>query len=213
MHRFSWTTFDVRSLLPQFWDAHILEVARTHARLKEITPTSVTSRERDSSLRLPTLTVGGAAVQEHLPWLFDAYHGWIREHAEHVAGESIACASDVRYGCVINVQRGRSMRYECHVDSNPIEALLYVTTHSNGDGGELLVANDPSAATVEEVDADASEVRPIAGHLVFFDARHRAHYVRSMEGERVVVAMNYYTESCSEAHRPIDLNRHLFGED
>jgi hypothetical protein len=29
---------------------------------------------------------------------------------------------------------------------------------------------------------------------------------------RVVAVMNFYTESCPESSRPLELNRHLFGQ-
>lgn len=100
------------------------------------------------------------------------------------------------------------------VDSNPIEGLLYFTSHPPGAGGELVVARNSAATSVEEVDADCAEVFPFAGHLLFFDARRFPHYVRRLTSAgamRVVAAMNYYTPSCDESQRPADLNEHLFG--
>jgi hypothetical protein len=35
-----------------------------------------------------------------------------------------------RYGVVLNVQRGNTMRFECHVDSNPLTVLLFCTDES-----------------------------------------------------------------------------------
>jgi hypothetical protein len=69
---------------------------------------------------------------------------------------------------------------------------------------------------VEGIEEDASVVYPIAGNLIFFDARHFAHYVRPLADSaavRIVAAMNFYTPSSPESHRPPDLNRHLFGRD
>jgi 2OG-Fe(II) oxygenase superfamily len=108
------------------------------------------------------------------------------------------------------------MRYECHVDSNPLEGLLYVTDHPPGTGGELVVSNRGDVPTAEEVDRDATLIYPVAGHLVFFNGSCHSHYVRPLiaeDGVRVVAAMNYYTPSLPESARPPDLNRHLFGED
>ena len=39
-------------------------------------------------------------------------------------------AADDRYGVVLNVQRGTKMRFECHVDSNPLTGLLFCTDHA-----------------------------------------------------------------------------------
>ena len=41
-------------------------------------------------------------------------------------------AHDDRYGVVLNVQRGTEMRFECHVDSNPLTGLLFCTDHPDG---------------------------------------------------------------------------------
>jgi 2OG-Fe(II) oxygenase superfamily len=106
------------------------------------------------------------------------------------------------------------MRYECHVDSNPIEGLLYVTDHPKSSGGELAVATKVNAASVADVEADCSVIYPTYGNLVFFDARRFAHYVRPLvsdDARRVVVAMNYYTPSCPESNRPKSLSAHLAG--
>ena len=70
------------------------------------------------------------------------------------------------------------MRFECHVDSNPLTGLLFCTDHSAG--GELVIAHDPTAADVTSVERDCSVIRPHAGHLIFFDARHHPHYARPL---------------------------------
>jgi hypothetical protein len=121
--------------------------------------------------------------------------------------------SDNHFAVALNVQTGPD-RYECHVDTNPIEGLLYVTTHREGEGGELVVSNRGEAQSVEEVDADSTIVEPKAGYLLFFDGRHHSHYVASLKDPtavRIVVAMNYYVPSWPEEKRPTDLNKHLSG--
>ena len=122
-------------------------------------------------------------------------------------------ASDERYGVVLNVQRGTRMRFECHVDSNPLTGLLFCTNHPAG--GELLFAHDVSAAGLTAVERDCSVIRPQAGHLIFFDGRRYPHYARALMQEsemRVVAVMNFYTESFPESTRPPELNKHLYGD-
>ena len=130
------------------------------------------------------------------------------------AREEAFVAADKRYAVVMNVQENDTSRYECHIDTNPIVGLLYVTTHPKGDGGELVVANNQFASNVTEVDRDASVLYPAAGHLVFFDGRRHPHYVRSLVGSdiRVAVAMNYYLAGNPESSRPEDLNLYLYGQ-
>lgn len=210
--RFAWREFHVQHLLPEGWQETLLEVARKEAKAKMIVPTSVTSREASSSQHIPVLTVGGATIRQQLPWLYDLYAGIFRTLGQLAVAEPVSIASDDRYAINLNVQVGQNMRYECHVDSNPLEGLLYVTSHPPGTGGELVIGNDYMAMGVDQVDADCERLHPTSGTLVFFDARKHPHYVAPLKSEddiRVVIAMNYYTPSCSESHRPADLNRHL----
>ena len=121
-------------------------------------------------------------------------------------GERVTAAADERYGVVLNVQQGTTMRFECHVDSNPLTGLLFFTDHSSG--GELVIAHDPAASDIQAVERDCSVIRPHAGHLIFFDARRHPHYARPLVSEactRVVAVMNFYTESFPESTRPAEL--------
>ncbi len=210
--RFKWHEFHVHHLLPLGWQEMILDVARAQSRAKVIVPTSVTSREASKALQIPVLTVGGLQTKQQLPWLYDLYAGFFRALGQTTVDEPVSIAADDRYAINLNVQLGDSMRYECHVDSNPLEGLLYVTSHPAGRGGELVVANNCEAIGVEEVATDCERLHPVSGTLVFFDARKHPHYVAPLKkpGDiRVVVAMNFYTVSCPESARPADLNQHL----
>jgi len=209
---FLWHAFDVRTVLPSGWAAQLVEFASANATPKVLTPTSVTSRESPGVASLAALTVGGRRVSEDLPWLFELYSGLFRDLGQRCIAEPLSLASDVRYAVNLNVQRGTEMRYEAHVDSNPLEGLLYVTSHPEGDGGELVVGNEPGTTGVDAIEKDCTRIYPVSGQLVFFDARNHAHYVaplRHTTDIRVVVAMNFYTPSCPESARPSDLNRHL----
>lgn len=213
MDRFSWRSYDLGTALPRNWQSDVLTVARTKAVKKVLLPRSVTSREGDPNLQIEVSTVGGATLRQELPWLFNLYKGLFRDLAQLGSHEPVSTAASDLIGANLNVQT-RGMRYEAHVDSNPIEGLLYCTDHPKGSGGELVVANDPKAQSISEIDRDCSIVYPSAGNLIFFDARRFPHYVRPLvdsEAIRVVVAMNFYTPSCPESSRPADLNDHLFG--
>jgi hypothetical protein len=154
-------------------------------------------------------------VQQRLPWLYKLYRGDFLELAELAWGKPIKAAFDDRYGIVLNVQQGDTMRFECHVDSNPIAGLLFFTDHPTG-GGELVVGHNPDAVGVEALEKNGSVIRPQKGQLIFFDGKTHPHYARTLRSaadERVVAVMNFYTESFPESTRPPELNRHLFGED
>ena len=130
-----------------------------------------------------------------------------------VCDEPVTTARDDRYGIVLNLQRGTTMRFECHIDYNPLTGLLFCTDHPAGAGGELVVAHNQAAAEVAAVDRDCSVIRPYAGHLIFFDGRDYPHYARPLTSEpavRIVAVMNFYTPSCPEPTCPPGLARRLF---
>jgi 2OG-Fe(II) oxygenase superfamily len=210
--RFNWLSFDIASALPLGWDEELKAVARRDRVTKYLVPPHSTSRESADVTALQIMTVRGATVWERLPWMIDLYRGYFRDLYQEATGRKIYPTEDRRYAVVMNVQEGTD-RYECHVDTNPVEALLYVTDHPRGSGGELVVANNMDAQSIEEVDADCSLLYPVAGQIVFFDARRFPHYVRAMKrpGLRVAVGMNYYTDDCPEETRPEDLNEYLYG--
>ena len=210
---FRWTTFDVTSLLPQDWQRNIPDVA-AEADFREFPPTPALTRESASVAAISRGRVHAARVQLRLPWLYKAYRDAFLDLAREAADDkSVTPAIDDRYGVVLNVQRGRSMRFECHVDSNPLTGLLFLTDYTGG--GELVVGHNTGAVGVDAVERDCSVIRPHAAHIVFFDGREHPHYSRSLKAEkdlRVTAIMNFYTGSCPESTRPPELNRHLYGD-
>jgi hypothetical protein len=211
--KFHWTTFDVKGILPAGWQ-HEIQAVAAHADFREFPRTPVLSREAQTVTRIHRGRVHADEVRARLSWLYGAYRGRFLELAAQACAEPVYSARDERYGVVLNVQRGTGMRFECHVDSNPLTGLLFCTDHPAG--GELVVAHDETAANVAAVERDCSIIRPNAGHLIFFDARRHPHYARPLttaSGVRVVAVMNFYTESAPESTRPRVLNRHLYGDD
>jgi hypothetical protein len=210
--RFRWTTFDLKGSLPPGWQRAV-RAAAVQADFRLFPRTPVLSREAPDVAGIPRGRVHADQVRERLPWLYRAYRGAFLELAREACTEPVTTAADDRYGVVLNVQRGTAMRFECHVDSNPLTGLLFCTDHATG--GELVFAHDAAAADIGAVERDCSVVRPHAGHLIFFDARRHPHYARPLAADsdmRVVAVMNFYTESSPESTRPRELNKHLYGD-
>jgi hypothetical protein len=210
---FRWITFDLNSILPSGWK-HEVRAAANDAEFAKFPRTPIISREAPEIRNIPRGRVHAHQVWHHLPWLHNHYRGTFLELAGETCEETVTPAQDDRYGVVLNVQRGTRMRFECHVDSNPLTGLLFCTDHVAG--GELVFAHNPAASSIEDVELDCSAVSPSAGHLIFFDGRRHPHYVRPLTGDddtRIVAVMNFYTESCPEGTRPKELNRHLYGDE
>ncbi|MCA1604271.1 MAG: 2OG-Fe(II) oxygenase [Acidobacteria bacterium] len=211
---FSWHTFDLRSVLPKGWVDEIIAVANIRSVVRNLTPTSITSRELDRALHIRTETVDGLAVKEALPWLWQLYANHFLRLARVCAKEDVLVCTDELHAMNVMIQRGTDARYECHVDTNPVQGILYVTDHPPGSGGELVVATRPNDLCGPELlNRNVARIYPVAGYLVFFDATKHAHYVTALAEQdsiRVVVAMNYYTSSVPESTRPADLTEHLY---
>jgi len=211
---FGWATFDVTWLLPSGWRQDFRRAA-DEAETRPFGRTPVISREADDVQQVVRGRLHADQVASDLPWLRALYRGTFRELGEQATGRKVYAAADERYGTVLNVQRGPEMRFECHVDSNPLTGLLFCTDHGPGAGGELVFGHDKTARSLNDIERSCSALRPQAGHLIFFDGRERPHYVRPLQGEkdvRVAAVMNYYTDECPELTRPPELNRHLYGD-
>jgi hypothetical protein len=211
---FQWTTFDVSSMLPPHWTPDVMAVA-DDADFRDFPRTPILSREGTEVRHIARGRVHAHQVRDGLPWLYKLYRSGFLELAQRVHRDLVMVAQDERYGIVLNVQRGYDMRFECHVDSNPLTGLLFFSDHYAGSGGELVFAHDRSAASAAEIDRACSVLRPQSGHLVFFDGREHPHYARPLTGGsgiRIVAVMNYYTSSFPESTRPPELNRHLYGD-
>jgi hypothetical protein len=211
---FRWTTFDLAGQLPGDWQQAIGAVAET-AQFDTFPPTPILSREAQEVAHIYRGRVRAQQVRERLPWLYELYRGDLLDLANQACAEDVTPASDDRYGLVLNVQRGTDMRFECHIDSNPLTGLLFCTDHPAGAGGELVFGRDPSAAGLAAVDRNCSVIRPHQSYLIFFDGRYHPHYARPLTAPadmRIVAVMNYYTKSFPESTRPKELNQHLFGE-
>jgi hypothetical protein len=209
---FSWQTFDLASRLPDGWQQELADAA-AGADFRSFPRTPILTRESAGVRSISRGRLHAADVRQRLPWLYEFYRGYFLELASEVSTESVMAALDDRYGIVLNVQRGTTMRFECHVDSNPLTGLLFCTDHDTGAGGELVFAHDAAAADTNAVERACSVIRPQAGHLIFFNGRTHPHYARPLTSEsqlRIVAVMNFYTMSCPESTRPPELNRHLF---
>ncbi len=212
--RFPQAQIDMTRWLPEGWQHDVVTVAaEADCRLFPRTP--VLSREAHEVKHISRGRVHADQVRRGLPWLYQLYRTQVHRLATVISDEAVRPAADERYGVVLNVQRGTEMRFECHVDSNPLTGLLFLTDHTEKAGGEFVFALSEDADSVAAVDLDCVAIRPEAGLLIFFDGRRHPHYARALTSEsdvRVVAVMNFYTASFPESTRPPVLNRHLYGD-
>jgi hypothetical protein len=212
---FDWTELDVSDQLPEGWQRDVVAAAAA-ADCREFPRTPVLSREAQDVQYISRGRVHAAQARRSLPWLYRFYRENFLKLAASISAEAVMPASDERYGVVLNIQRGTEMRFECHIDSNPLTGLLFLTDHARDAGGELVFAYDEDADSVAAVERDCAVIRPRAGLLIFFDGRRHPHYARPLRSEsevRAVAVMNFYTGAYPESTRPPQLNRHLYGDE
>ena len=127
------TPFDVTDQFPDGWQEDIGAIA-AEAEFRDFPRTPFLSREAADVTNVTRGRVHAVQVQQKPPWLYKLYRDQFLELASRTRGEPIDPAVDDRYGVVLNVQRGNTMRFECHVDSNPVTGLLFFTDHPAGGG-------------------------------------------------------------------------------
>jgi hypothetical protein len=198
------------AMLDSGWSDAIARCADEFSSWSKLDGSSVTSRETDFG-EIGAFEVGvvpGDVVAREVPWLMDLYRGPILDAVNALGLGRYRTAEDVRSTVNINSIPPGS-RYEWHVDSNPMTALLFVTTHVRGTGGELVFRPDPRLSPDE---AWEHVVHPESGELLVFDARESAHGVMPVGGGevRITVPMNYYFAD-GAVSRPADLDAYLYG--
>ena len=215
-NNFLWHAFDIEHHLDEVrgadWSAELIGFARSALKRTPIIPRSATSREADRDSIIQAAVVDGKRIKDGANWLYKMYRSEFLHLAAQATKQKLVCANNDLYGVNLNVQMGVDMRYECHVDSNPVQGMLYITTHNESTGGELIVGNSEKDKSVEEVLHNCVKIQPKRGLLVFFDARKHSHFVtalKAVDGIRVAAAMNFYTSDCPESRRPADLSSHL----
>jgi hypothetical protein len=123
-------TFDLADQLASAWQA--IGAAASTAKFDSFPRTPGLSREAPDVAHIYRGRVRAEQVRERLPWLYELYRGDFLELANETCTEDVTPASDDRYGLVLNVQRETDMRFECHIDSNPLTGLLFCTDHPAG---------------------------------------------------------------------------------
>lgn len=203
---------DIQALLGACWSTELEALAVSSSVIRRtVHPNSPTSREAGTDLDLAINVVPGDVLVRAVAWLEDLYRLTICAIASSWAGTELIPAKDIRSGVNLNIMAAGEGAYECHVDSNAIQAILYVT--DDFEGGDLVIGHRLDASSRSEVDVDASIVNPERGVLIVFEGMSHPHYVRPVRsgGPRLALIFNYYSDQIPESARPRSLDSHLYG--
>ncbi len=188
-------------LLKDNWFEQIKEVAENYSYYTKLDGKSSTSREPADTEGAEVFVVEGDTIAEKLPWLHKLYQTQFLEFANTNFNGEYDFAENIKSGTNINLLKGKNARYEWHVDSNPLTGVLFVTTHNENDGGELIFKLPNETLTIY----------PKSGMLILFDARQIPHTVLPLqkEGIRISVPLNYYDKGQPQT-RPADLDEYIY---
>jgi len=187
---------------PADWRHQVMSLASRAAMTVHLTGNSPDCREDESGQEVVYSVVTGDVIAREISWLDEFYRSFLARYVSSIAGRAVQPSASKRHGVNINVLNGTSGRYEWHVDPSPFAAVLFVTGHPKGDGGELALRSGHTLLTV----------LPAAGLVVIFEGRRIEHAVLPLQKDamRVSVPMLYYNDG-EPQYFPRELDEYLYG--
>lgn len=151
-------------LLPVNWIESITETLKESAIRVYLDGHHPDTREYNHSLTKETTydVVPGDQIAKRIPWLFSLYTEKLRGLISDLVRRQLSPAIETKVGVNINVLFGPGRGYEWHVDPNPITAVLFVTEHSESEGGQLAI----------RLPSEILKISPQPGILVIFEGRY-----------------------------------------
>jgi hypothetical protein len=187
---------------PNDWAADVQFLGETSAAQVHLSGDSPDCREAHGTVGMTYRVVTGDTIAIALPWLMNFYRLTLAGYISQLLPSPIvACASE-RYGVNINILQSKGDCYEWHVDPSPVAAVLFVTAHPPGCGGELAL----------RIGDDERHVHPEKGLIAIFEGRAVQHAVLPLREDtsRISIPMLYY-HAGEPQYFPQDLDRYLYG--
>lgn len=149
---------------------------------------SANRRDTDDGIVRHYSVLDGNRVQREFPSLFGAYAGW-QAMLRAVLGEAVEISIYDRSGVNVRVYHGAGAEHGWHLDTQPITALLYLTTHADEGATEVHPADNP--------EGPVTALLPVAGSMLLMQGRRCLHRAAPISGKepRIAVPLNYYTET------------------
>ena len=197
-------SFDLTALglLPPHWIEDTLRLADESALFVHLDGNTPTSLEPYATKGTDYEVVPGDVIRNRLGWLYDLYAGELIHLAAEATGMELVVSENVRYGVNINRLTGLGARYERHIDSNPVTGILFVTSLSADEGGELMLS----------LPDEELRIPPVSGHFLVFLAGEVPHAVAPLRRAtvRVSIPMSYFRRGEAQFDDP-SLEEYLFG--
>lgn len=217
--------FDISSLLEtkigQDWQQQAADVISTG---EEIVRTGNHHTVREPVGKFGLASVEGEELAEALPGIWELYQGTFKQMMQSAlpAGVEALRSYDDPHLALEPVNQlpkdpasDVERRYEAHVDQRYTAVVVIKAPESAEQGGRLVISGSPDAASLAEIDKDATyiEHRP-ATLFCFSRGRTYPHYTEQVidpSAERMTIALNYPAESetLEQAHELVD---HAYGK-
>jgi hypothetical protein len=192
--------FDVQDLLPKTWHVDVSTASSSHAKPSTLVGGAPTSLEPEGTI-IDFSLIDGTALSQRLEWLYELYAGPFLSLAAAASRQTLIVDPNTQSAVNINILPPGGGGYELHVDSNPVTAVLFLSTHTQSEGGLLEIQSGPDHWI---------QLAPLAGTLAVFDARRAPHRVTASSiQERISAPMNYFLADRGR-ERPEGLDRRLY---
>lgn len=211
--------YDIRPLLEDFvgpdWQERTCSVIDTLGEYVVRNGDHGTVREPIGRFGLVTVT--GSKFAEAVPGVWKLYRGVFKAMMQASLPEGLEplhAYDNPEYGLepvgCLPMEPGADAdqrRYEAHVDQRYTAVLFLRGPSDSIRGGRLVIANQPNARSIEEIDADSTLVEHLPGTLFGFSSgRFDPHYTEVVQGSdtRYTTSLNFPVEGeTSEAAREI----------
>ncbi|MEU2540298.1 2OG-Fe(II) oxygenase [Streptomyces iakyrus] len=190
---------DVSELLPHDWRTDIKKCV-DQASVKSVLRGGEAGSLEPPGTEIHYRLIDGEAVTAKLPWLRALYEGAFVRLAEGASGRPLEIDSSRRSAVNINILPAGGGGYEWHCDTNPVTAVLFLTSHADGQGGTLEMIGR---------ERHVWRIQPLAGYVAFFDARNCPHRVIPASTPRISAPMNFYIRGEGRV-RPSGLDDRLY---
>lgn len=172
-----------------------------------------TNREKGNSSQFGLVTADGLDIVNTTPGIWQLYQDSFRDMMQQVLPEdsepfrtyddpSKAIEGYSQQPVEPSTPDEIEFRLEAHIDLRYTAVLVIEAPEDDNDGGRLVISNDASAESVDEINQDATYIKHIPGTLVcFVEGRKYPHYTEEMtnpESKRTVISLNYPAETETE---------------
>ena len=128
---------DVRNLFTGSMKYDLLKAIRESVKARFMTFQHNTCREHEGVKSIPAIYCSGLSLSKKIEWIENFYTNQITKVVSTTLGREVKPINDI--GRAITVQViGHGMRIECHIDTYPTAANLYLQTAPRG--GKLAIS-------------------------------------------------------------------------